>query len=130
MLWGLHTRPQVTQAANPWVTYEAKIAMGRRENKAMPRVESGYLYSETASFVVDSPAWQAWLVCHIAFYFSSRDGSFTARKELRNGGYYWYGYRRQDGKTHKVYLGKSSDITVQRLADVARQLAERIEGDL
>lgn len=48
------------------------------------------------------------------------DQSFTARKETSKTGLadYWYGYRKVDGKLHKRYIGKSEDVTLERLKEV------------
>jgi LuxR family maltose regulon positive regulatory protein len=53
-------------------------------------------------------------------------GSFTARKE-RSGraGWYWKAYRKHKGTLHRAYLGKSADLTLERLNAIARELAGR-----
>lgn len=100
--------------------------MPRRENRDMPKVESGYLYSDAAGCAVDSPAWMSWVEGHTAFYFVSNAGTFTARKEQRSGGWYWYAFRRHRGKLSKLYLGKSIELTGARLDTVAELLNQRI----
>jgi len=92
----------------------------------MPLVESGYLYTDDLGCAVGSPAWAAWLISHTSFYYTSPAGTFTARKELRSGGgWYWYGYRKHAGQLHKCYLGMSHQLTTPRMADVAQRLAEK-----
>ena len=39
---------------------------------------------------------------------------------------YWYGYRRQDGKLSKIYLGKSEELTQDRLEQASTLLAGRV----
>lgn len=53
------------------------------------------------------------------------DRSFTARKEPSKKGEadYWYGYRKIEGKLHKRYIGKSLDVTLDRLKAVAVALS-------
>src|SRR6266496_1138553 len=102
--------------------------MPRAENKATPKVESGYLYTNEESFPLDSPRWQVWLADATLFYFESPIGTFTASKESRKGFMYWYAYRRQGRKLHKAYLGKSEDLTADRLVEVARQLADMVQS--
>lgn len=97
--------------------------MPRRENRDMPKVESGYLYADTGSLAVDGPEWLSWLESHTAFYFASPVGTFTARRELRSGSWYWYAFRRYRGKLSKVYLGKSVELTSSRLAAAADALS-------
>jgi uncharacterized small protein (DUF1192 family) len=50
--------------------------------------------------------------------------AFTARKETskKGEGDYWYGYRKIEGKLHKRYIGKSEDVTLERLKEVAAML--------
>lgn len=64
--------------------------------------------------VVGSPAWFDWLATAKAFSFKSPRGNFAARCEKRRNGAYWYAYRR-DGKLFKVYLGKTNELTLERL---------------
>jgi predicted ATPase/DNA-binding CsgD family transcriptional regulator len=80
---------------------------------------------------VDSPAWFAWLETAVAFSFSDPAGSFTARHESvgqGRGSRYWKAYRRRDGKLRRVYLGRSADLTLERLTAAALALA-RTESD-
>ncbi len=107
-------------------------AMPRAENKTTPKVLGGVLYAETVSFSVGSQDWWAWLERPdtTLFYVETNAGTFTARREPRRNvpfnRTYWYAYRRQRSKLHKRYLGRSEELTLARLADVARQLAEAL----
>src|SRR3712207_1463201 len=77
---------------------------------------------------VDSASWAAWLTdpATRSFSFQSSSGRFTARKEHRSrGSEYWVAYRKRSGKLHKAYLGKSQDVSLARLKDVAAALAGR-----
>jgi LuxR family maltose regulon positive regulatory protein len=82
-----------------------------------------------SSIVVGSPAWYAWLEQATTFTFRSAEGSFSARKE-RSGrtGSYWKAYRKQADTLHRAYLGKSSDLTLDRLHAIASDLAGRATG--
>jgi hypothetical protein len=110
--------------------------MPRSENKSPPKVENGYLYTDEGGCTVGSPEWFAWLNQdgHTTFYYESTIGTFTASKESRNHQMDWYAYRRQGRKRrgprleklHKVSLGKSEDLTADRLVAVAQQLAAEI----
>ncbi|HEX6478919.1 MAG TPA: NB-ARC domain-containing protein [Ktedonobacteraceae bacterium] len=55
--------------------------------------------------------------------------AFTARKEQRPGGRYWYAYRRVQGKLHTAYLGKSEELTFERLNTVATILERAGQHD-
>ena len=78
---------------------------------------------------IGTPAWYTWLTEATAFSFESSDGTFTARKErVQRGGEYWKAYRRSRGKLLHGYLGKSKDLTLTRLTEVAQLLAWRVES--
>jgi LuxR family maltose regulon positive regulatory protein len=91
------------------------------------RVEQDTLVSGTAAtgpIIVGTPAWFAWLESATTFAFSGPGGSFTARKEGRDrGGWYWKAYRTVHGALRRVYLGKSVDLTLTRLNEAAATLA-------
>ena len=84
---------------------------------------------EALSPVPDSPAWLAEVP---SFAFHGQSGSFTARQERRaRGERYWYAYRRLGQQVRKKYLGRTADLTLARLEQVARLLeAERDPGGL
>ena len=69
---------------------------------------------------IEDPAWFAWLDDVSSFAFHGQSGSYTARKETKQrGAVYWYAYRKTKGKLAKKYLGKTADLTLARLEDVA-----------
>jgi len=75
---------------------------------------------------VGTTAWYGWLSTARTFAFRSAFGTFTARKEQasnKRGGWYWRAYRRRDGKLHRVYVGKSEELTPEWLNAVAVILA-------
>jgi LuxR family transcriptional regulator, maltose regulon positive regulatory protein len=71
-----------------------------------------------------SPEWLNWLSAISSFAFVCRSEThYTARKEkLQRGGAYWYGYRSHLGKTIKRYIGKTTDLSIARLEEVATHL--------
>jgi predicted ATPase/DNA-binding CsgD family transcriptional regulator len=76
--------------------------------------------------LVGTSAWYAWLSTARSFAFRSASGTFTARKEQasnKRGGEYWRAYRRREDRLHRVYLGKSEELTLDRLRAVAAALA-------
>ena len=80
------------------------------------------------TLVVGTSAWYAWLRTATTFVFTCGSGTFTARKERagnKRGGWYWRAYRQRDSKLRRVYVGKSEELTLQRLNIVAAILAER-----
>jgi hypothetical protein len=78
-----------------------------------------------------SAAWQEWLAQHSSFAFQSKHGDrFTARKEMRaRGGTYWVAYRKVGGKLTHTYIGRSEDVTLARLEQVAGLLAGQDSQD-
>lgn len=74
---------------------------------------------------LDTDPWFAWLndAANQSFAFRSDHGNFTARREARPGGSYWYAYRTHQGKLRKIYLGRTAELTSQRLLEAARALA-------
>src|SRR5438876_1362268 len=90
---------------------------------AIPRVIDDRLLSpksSNASFTpiqVGSETWYAWLnePAPRSFAFSSPQGALTARREERHSTWYWYAYRSRGGHLYKVYLGKSEELTLERL---------------
>src|SRR5260370_17826748 len=80
----------------------------------------------TAQVMVGSARWYAWLETASTFTFRSGAGHFTARKERagnRRGEAYWRAYRKRGGKLHRAYLGKSGELTLERLRAIAAVLA-------
>ena len=78
---------------------------------------------------LDTPAWLVWLErpTTTSFAYPIYDpragyirGFMTVRKERRQrGSHYWVAYQRVDGRLHKIYLGRSGQITQSQLAGVA-----------
>lgn len=95
------------------------------------RVEDGRLViaandpNPIPSITVGTDAWFAWLETATAFVFTSPTGRFTARKERRaRGSWYWKAYRTDQGVLHRAYLGKSPDLTLDQLTCAAATLTK------
>jgi predicted ATPase/DNA-binding CsgD family transcriptional regulator len=108
--------------------------IGEQRENAMaqrsPIVKDGLLTypqgGSSAQVEVDSADWYTWLETASSFAFRSEHGSFTARKERagnRRGSLYWRAYYTREGKLHRIYLGKSEELTFERLVVVATALA-------
>jgi LuxR family maltose regulon positive regulatory protein len=102
--------------------------------RATPAVDADGLHQPggLTAIPLDSPAWLAWLADehHHTFHFYDAAGGFTARKERRQrGSWYWIAYRQRHGRLYKAYLGKAEALTAERLAAVSRALAVTTEGD-
>ncbi len=79
----------------------------------------------------ENQAWQSWLEQRSSFAFLSRMGyRVTARKEARaRGNSYWVGYRKVGGKLTHAYIGRTEDVTLARLEQVASFLAGQANHD-
>jgi predicted ATPase len=74
--------------------------------------------------VPGSHEWYDWLRSVSSFTFGGQHAQLTVRQESRSGGSaYWYAYRRTGVKTTKKYLGRTSDLSLAHLEEVALQLA-------
>lgn len=72
---------------------------------------------------VGSIEWFAWLSQHDKFSFQGKNGHFIAQGERRRHKIFWYAYRRRNGKLFKQYLGKSDELSVERLEQASISLA-------
>ncbi len=93
-----------------------------------PTVAAGMLHVPHEAIIIDigSAAWYAWLSdeTHRSFHFTHPSGDFTARKERKQRGqWYWIAYRQVHGKLYKAYLGKSETLSEDHLCAVAQTLA-------
>ncbi|QBD76340.1 hypothetical protein EPA93_10105 [Ktedonosporobacter rubrisoli] len=71
-----------------------------------------------------------WLKEISSFSFYCRSGvQYTVRKEkMQRGSVYWYGYRRLEGRIVKRYIGKTADLTLARLEEVASSFANKVHS--
>jgi LuxR family maltose regulon positive regulatory protein len=70
--------------------------------------------------------WFAWLVEHSSFSFQGKQGHLSLLKEARaRGGDYWYAYRSLHRRTVKKYAGRTVDLTVAHLEELAHALASK-----
>jgi LuxR family maltose regulon positive regulatory protein len=87
--------------------------------------------NDASPITVGTPAWFNWLEGATSFAFSGPAGSFTAHKENRaRGGWYWKAYRTVHGKMRRFYLGKAADLTLERLNHAAATLAASLAAPL
>jgi hypothetical protein len=82
-----------------------------------------------------SPEWRAWLDDYGvgSFGFTNEQGThYTARRErrARGGDCYWYAYRKQDKLLRKVYAGRTQELDLPRLVQVAQLLADQVQGEV
>src|SRR5260370_29916838 len=72
----------------------------------------------------DDEPWFVWLTSHTSFSFQGKYGRFSLQKERRSrgGDGYWYAYRRQGKHTVKKYAGRTQDLSITHLEDLAQLL--------
>lgn len=96
----------------------------------IPHVVAGMLHHQEEhrlrQIALGSEEWFTWLTQpdHCSFDLQHPLGNLTIRKERRQrGSEYWTAYRRIGKRLRKVYLGKSSKLTLARLHSVVLTLA-------
>src|SRR3954464_13622519 len=96
--------------------------------RSTPRVAGATLVAraeDARAIAVGTPAWYAWLEGASTFAFVGAAGSFTAHKERwQHADGYWKAYRKRAGVMRSAYLGKSADLSLERLQTAAATLAE------
>ena len=104
-------------------------------NKADYSVTAGIMeLPDGHCFEVVTHEWWEWVNSDKAesFRFECEHGvkGYRARKEgiKSRSGSFWYAYKRIDGKLRKRYLGKSEELTLERLESVAYDLAKPTEA--
>lgn len=87
----------------------------------IPVVEKGTVTDKGYSVSKHNPEWLEWLNSNKSFRYepSQTEKGFTVRKERSE---YWYGYRKISGELHKVYIGKSDELSVELLEEGAYKL--------
>ena len=98
----------------------------RKQEKCI--VQNDYLLVEGDSIHIGSSQWFDWLNQNNSFHYQYKRLSFSARKEKRRNDYYWYAYKRVDGKLLKLYMGKGEDLDAKRFKYISKKLVSpRIE---
>jgi chromosome segregation ATPase len=89
---------------------------------AIPSVIQGTVETEGGKvFELDSPKGAAWVEAIGSFRYepSGSSKAYTVRREPSG---YWYGCRKIAGKVRKKYIGKSSEVSVAKLEEIATAL--------
>src|SRR5437667_7772025 len=67
-----------------------------------------------------SQEWFIWLASLGSFHFKGKEGHFMARHEEKRQTnaptmFNWYAYRKANGKQHKLYLGRTNELTLEQM---------------
>jgi LuxR family maltose regulon positive regulatory protein len=89
-----------------------------------PVVKDNFLFAGEERILVGSQSWYEWLYTTRKFSFKSQSGHFVAQCEKRRDKDYWYAYRRA-GKLIKVYLGKTEELTLDRLEQASISISRQ-----
>ena len=86
---------------------------------------------EALQLVPESPDWFTWLERVSSFAFWGKSGHYTARQETKQrGDRYWYAYLATGTHLTKKYLGKSADLTLAWLEQIAGLLGAQSQAHL
>jgi LuxR family transcriptional regulator, maltose regulon positive regulatory protein len=97
-----------------------------------PLVKNEFLFTDqthpgTANSVrIGSSQWFTWLAENDRFVVEGNSGRYLAQREIRREHGYWYGYRRHNKKLFKTYLGRTEELTHDRLEQAAVSLSGKI----
>ncbi len=74
-----------------------------------------------------SQEWFIWLASLGSFQFKGKEGYFMARHEEKQQVnappmFNWYAYRKANGKQHKLYLGRTNELTLEQMEHIAGNL--------
>lgn len=90
---------------------------------SIPNVLGNLLELPNGNMVeVDCPSWFSWLDNPDFRSFRFEDGisPYTCRKEkVKGNDGYWYGYQRVNGKVTKRYIGRSVDLSHDKLKEIS-----------
>lgn len=71
-----------------------------------------------------TPEWSEWLQICPSFSFNGKNGNLNLLKEKRGEDVYGYAYRRQGPEVIKKYAGRISELSLNRLEELAEQLKQ------
>lgn len=72
----------------------------------------------------DSPEFLEWLQNNGSFRVEAGDNSYRARKESYTGVDYWYAVKKVKNKLHKRFIGRTEEVTCDRLTAVADNIRQ------
>jgi len=82
--------------------------MSRKSGKNTPTVISGVLYTNderTGARLDHQIEWNGFLEDRESFYYTYGDSGFSVRGQHHRQGFFFYAYKRINGKLYKKYLG-------------------------
>jgi LuxR family transcriptional regulator, maltose regulon positive regulatory protein len=106
--------PKSAQYVVKWSGEQVKYLLTELENGA-------------SRLLPEEEGWQQWLQEHRSFAFHGRNGQINLLKEKRSRGEndYWYAYQRHGRQMVKHYVGRSVQLSMDRLEQIATLLAKK-----
>ncbi|MDF5726617.1 MAG: hypothetical protein PUP92_00920 [Rhizonema sp. PD38] len=98
--------------------------MPKQSSTACLNLDLGYLEESGSSIQVDTPEFQDWLHNNDSFRVEALENSYRARKESYTGVPYWYAIKKVAGKLHKRFIGKTGEVTLVRLNQIAQLIRQ------
>ncbi len=92
--------------------------------------KAAYLFANSNShLLLEGEDWQQWLQTHRSFAFHGRNGRINVLKEKRSRGDndYWYAYQRHGEQMVKHYAGRSAQLDMEHLEEIALLLTKMDE---
>ncbi len=123
------------------VESKCSLPLTAADKKCSPTVQMNHLFSDgdtngEAFCAVGSPEWFIWLdsatkfryytmqTIHVAYDYHRSMRPISVRKEKRRHGFFWCAYLRIHGHLNKRYVGRSQDLTLEKLDEIAAILNE------
>lgn len=98
--------------------------MPKRTSNAYLSLDQYCLYDEGERIEPDTGNFYQWLHNNDSFRVEAGENSYRARKESYTGTDYWYGVKKVVGKLHKRFIGKTEEVTHERLGAIARNIRQ------
>lgn len=98
--------------------------MPKESSSAYLSLDNGYLDDSGKQIEADTEEFHDWLQNNDSFRVDAGENSYRARKESYTGTDYWYGVKKVAGKLHKRFIGKTEEVTRDRLSAVADNIRQ------
>ncbi|MBV9617398.1 MAG: hypothetical protein JO031_18250 [Ktedonobacteraceae bacterium] len=106
--------PKCARYTLAWLAKDDCYELRKREGETHYRLQ------------MDDNQWPIWLAEHASFSFQGKQGHLSLLKETRaRGTGYWYAYRNLNRCTRKLYAGRTVDLTIAHLEELAEAFTQK-----